>query len=93
MIYALNTKADENEDFVANLRSIHEAETKRLLDDSAFKLQKCEAGFITEKESVDRQVGELKQVLEETKEERDELHGQQVRRTMYLMDYIKPLLL
>ena len=79
MIYALNTKVDENEDFVANLRSVHEAEIKRLLDDSASKLQKCEAGFIKEKESADRQVSETKRELEETKEERDDLHDQQVR--------------
>ena len=80
MIYNLNTKIDENEDFVSGLRAIHEAENRRILDDSAAQLKRCEEGFVRERETSQKQLEKLRKVLEDTRGERDSLYEKQVLR-------------
>ena len=80
MIYNLNTKIDENEEFVSGLRSIHETENRRILDDSAAQLKQCEEGFVRERESAQKQLEKLRKALEDTRGERDLLYEKQVLR-------------
>lgn len=78
MIYSLNTKVDENESFVDSLRSIHESENRRVLEDSTAQLKRCEEIFVKEKESLIRQLEKLSQALENMRGERDQLFDKQV---------------
>ena len=78
MIYALNTKNDEHEDFVQKLRSLHEAEVQRLLTDSSSRLQKYQDEFTQEREGKERRVEELQRNLGEAERERDQLQEAQV---------------
>lgn len=78
MIYSLNTKIDENEGFVDSLRAIHESENKRVLEDSAAQLKRCDEVFVKEKDSLGRQLEKLSQALENMRGERDQLFDKQV---------------
>lgn len=78
VIYALNTQNDEHEDFVAKLRSLHEAEIQRLLQDSTVRLQRCEEGFSRERETQLRRIEELTGSIEKVEGERDDLFQAQV---------------
>ena len=78
VIYALNTQNEEHEEFVAKLRSLHEAEVQRLLLDSTSRLQRCEEGFSKERETQLKRIDELKASVEIVEGERDQLHDVQV---------------
>ncbi len=78
VIYNLNTKIDENENFVDSLRVIHDTENRRVLEDSATQLKRCEDIFAKEKESSIKQLEKLSQALENMREERDQLFEKQV---------------
>ena len=78
VIYALNTQNEEHEEFVAKLRSLHEAEVQRLLLDSTARLERCEEGFTKERESQLKRTDELKASVEKVEGERDKLHDVQV---------------
>ena len=78
VIYALNTQNEEHEEFVAKLRSLHEAEVQRLLLDSTARLERCEEGFTKERESQLKRIDELKASVEKVEGERDKLHDVQV---------------
>lgn len=82
MIYNLNTKIEENEDFVASLKAIHEAENKRVLAESTAQLKRCEDMFSREKESREKALIEIREALEETRGERDQLYDKQVRNSV-----------
>ena len=78
VIYALNTQNEEHEEFVAKLRSLHEAEVQRLLLDSTARLERCEECFTKERETQLKRIDELKASVEKVEEERDQLHSVQV---------------
>lgn len=78
VIYALNTQNEEHEEFVAKLRSLHEAEVQRLLTDSTARLERCEEGFTKERETQIKRIDELKASVEKVEGERDQLHNVQV---------------
>ena len=78
MIYALNTQNEEHEEFVAKLRSLHEAEVRQLLLDSTARLERCEEGFTKERESQLKRIDKLKASVERVEGERDKLHDVQV---------------
>ncbi len=78
VIYALNTQNEEHEEFVAKLRSLHEAEVQRLLVDSTARLERCEEGFTKERETQIKRLDELKASVEKVEGERDQLHNLQV---------------
>lgn len=78
VIYALNTQNEEHEEFVAKLRSLHEAEVQRLLLDSTARLERCEEGFTKERETQIKRIDELKASVEKVEGERDQLHNLQV---------------
>ena len=78
VIYALNTQNEEHEEFVAKLRSLHEAEVQRLLSDSTARLERCEEGFTKERQIQLKRIDELKASVDKVVGERDQLHDVQV---------------
>ena len=78
MIYALNTKNDEHEEFVRRLRSLHEAEVQRLLGDSATRLRGWQEGWEREREAAEGREGRLRGTLAEVQGERGQLRQTQV---------------
>lgn len=78
MIYALNTKNDEHEHFLARLKATHEEDIDRILSDCTHKLGECDKKLLLEKEESVNMVAELKESLLVVKKERDQLHMEQV---------------
>ena len=79
MIYNLNTKNDEHEEFVQRVRSLHEAEVQRLLADSASRLERYQKEAKEMKEAGERREGQLRERMKEVDKERDRLMETQVR--------------
>ena len=78
VIYTLNTKNDENEHFIAELRATHDEDVKRILSDSTRKLQWCKEQFSLEKKAKENKIISLEEVLEATEKERNQLEEEQV---------------
>ena len=78
VIYALNTQNEQHDEFVAKLRSLHEAEFQRRVLDSTARLERCEESYSRERETQARRIDELEASVEEVKGERDQLHTAQV---------------
>ena len=74
----MNTQNEEHEDFIAKLRSLHEAEIQRLLQDSTLRLQQCEENLSKERETQLRRIEELTGSIEKVGGERDDLFKAQV---------------
>lgn len=68
----MNTKNDENENFVARLKATHEADLDKILSDCTHKLQQCEERLSFEKETAERMAVSLKESLVVTEKERDQ---------------------
>ena len=79
VIYALNTKNDEHEEFVQKLRSLHEAELQRLLADNSSQLERYREGAEREREGGDRRERQLRERMGVVERERDQLLEKQVR--------------
>ena len=79
MIYNLNTKNDEHEEFVQRVRSLHEAEVQRLLADSASRLERYQKEAKEMREAGERREGQLRERMKEVDKERDRLMETQVR--------------
>ena len=79
VIYNLNTKNDEHEEFVQRVRSLHEAEVQRLLADSASRLERYQKEAKEMKEAGERKEGQLRERMKEVEKERDHLMETQVR--------------
>ena len=78
MIYALNTKNDEHEHFVARLKAIHEEDLDKILTDCTQKLEQCKTKLSLEKEGAEEMVVNLKESLVAVEKERNQLHEEQV---------------
>ena len=78
VIYNLNTKNDEHEEFVQRLRSLHEAEVQRLLADSASRLERYQKDVEKMREAGERREGQLRERMKEVEKERDRLTETQV---------------
>ena len=76
MIYALNTRNDEHEHFVARLKATHQEDVDRILSDCSQKLQECKEKVSSEAETM---VESLNESLLAMKKERDQLYKEQVR--------------
>lgn len=81
MIYALNTKNDENEQFVAKLKATHEEDIDKILSDSTHKLQLCKAKLSLEQEAAENKAASLMESLEIVEKEKNYLHEEQVEAT------------
>ena len=81
MIYALNTKNDEHEHFVARLKAAHEEDLDRILSDCTQKLQECKEKLSLEKEGAEKMVVSLNESLAAVEKERNQLHEEQVSQT------------
>ena len=79
MIYNLNTKNDEHEEFVQRVRSLHEAEVQRLLADSTSRLERYQKEAKEMREAGERREGQLRERMKEVDKERDRLMETQVR--------------
>jgi len=78
VIYALNTKNDEHEEFVQRLRSLHEAELQRLLADNSSQLERYQEGAEMEREAGERRERQLRERMAEVERERGQLLEKQV---------------
>lgn len=78
VIYNLNTKNDEHEEFVQRLRSLHEAEVQRLLADSGSRLERYQKDVEKMREAGERKEGQLRERVKEVEKERDHLMETQV---------------
>ena len=78
VIYNLNTKNDEHEEFVQRLRSLHEAEVQRLLADSASRLERYQKDVEKMREAGERREGQQRERMKEVEKERDRLMETQV---------------
>ena len=78
VIYNLNTKNDEHEEFVQRLRSLHEAEVQRLLADSASRLERYQKDVEKMREAEERREGQQRERMKEVERERDRLMETQV---------------
>jgi len=78
VIYALNTKNDEHEEFVQRLRSLHEAELQRLLADNSSQLERYRDGAEREREAGERRERQLTERMVEVERERGQLLEKQV---------------
>ena len=78
VIYTLNTKNDEHEQYVARLKATHDQDIDGILSDCTHKLQQCEEKLHLEKEASESKVAELRQSLVTAEEERRQLLQQQV---------------
>jgi len=81
VIYSLNTKVDDHDDLVANLKSIHESENRQVVEEWTARVTSCEEAFLREKGNVLNQVEKVSKALEDTRQERDLLHQTQVQCT------------
>ena len=78
MIYTLNTKNDENEQFVARLKATHEEDRDAILSDCMHKLQRCEDRLALDKDVAEKQIISLRESLLTVERERNSLHEDQV---------------
>lgn len=78
VIYTLNTKNDEHEQFVARLKSTHGEDLDGILSDCTRKLQQCEGKLSIEKEVAEKKAICLGESLVSMQKERNQLLEEQV---------------
>lgn len=78
VIYALNTKNDENEHLIARIKATHADDLEKILLDSTHKLQQCEEKLHQKMETSESRVAELTASLMATEKEKSRLHEEQV---------------
>ena len=78
MIYTLNTKNDEHEQFVARLKATHSNDLDSILSQCSYKLQLCEEKLQVEREASGRKLVDLKDSFLAIEKQRNQLLEEQV---------------
>ena len=81
VIYVLNTKNDENDDFVQSIRAQHKGEVLKLSSDWLSKLEHAQEECRSLKEAGERRTQDVARELEVVKCERDNLKSSEVCRS------------
>lgn len=80
MIYTLNTKNDENEQFVARLKATHEQDLNKVLADCTNRLQLCREQLSADCKQAENKIASLTESLSAVEKERSDLIAERVRR-------------
>lgn len=78
MIYALNTKNDEHEQFITRLKATHEQDLDKILSDCTHRLQQCKDKLSLDCKQEEEKVATLTKTLAAVEKERNDLIKEQV---------------